>query len=264
MPTSSPTEQLLVERVGAVLTLTFNRPDQRNAMTWEMYDGLERACEQADGDDDVRVVVLKAAGTKAFVAGTDIAQFQEFSRGEDGVSYEARIAEIMSSLLRLSKPTVASVQGFCVGAGIALAAACDLRVATSDARFGAPIARTLGNCLSEGTTALLVHHLGPSRVSDLVLRARLFRADELAGSGFLNEVCEPEQLEEVTDSVVQTLLGHAPLTMWATKTTLRRHLLGPAGEPSDQEVVARVYGSDDFRAGVAAFTAKATPDWSGR
>ena len=264
MPTSTPTEQLLVEQAGGVLTLTFNRPGQRNAMTWEMYDGLERACREADRDDDVRVVVLRAAGTKAFVAGTDIAQFREFSSGEDGVAYEARISEIMGSLLRLSKPTVASVQGFCVGAGIALAAACDLRVAASNARFGAPIARTLGNCLSEGTVALLVHHLGPSRVSDLVLRARLFGAEELAGSGFLNEVCEPDQLDQVTQSVVQTLLGHAPLTMWATKTTLRRQLLGPDGEPSDEDVIARVYGSDDFRAGVAAFTSKGAPDWAGR
>ena len=264
MPTSTPTDQFLVEKTGGVLTLTFNRPDQRNAMTWEMYDGLERACRDADLDDEVRVVVLRATGTKAFVAGTDIAQFRDFSSGEDGVAYEARISEIMGSLLRLSKPTVASVQGFCVGAGIAIAAACDLRVATSTARFGAPIARTLGNCLSEGTVALLVHHLGPSRVSDLVLRARLFTAQELSGAGFLHEVCEPDQLEAVTGSVVQTLLGHAPLTMWATKTTLRRELLGAAGEPSDDEVVARVYGSEDFRAGVAAFTAKGTPDWSGR
>ena len=264
MPTSTPTDQLLVEQAGGVLTLTFNRPDQRNAMTWEMYDGLERACQEADRDDDVRVVVLRAAGEKAFVAGTDIAQFRDFASGQDGVAYEARIAEIMGSLLRLSKPTVASVQGFCVGAGIALAAACDLRVATRGARFGAPIARTLGNCLSEGTVALLVQHLGPSRVSDLLMRARLFGAEELHAAGFLNEVCAQEELEGVTDSVVQTLLGHAPLTMWATKTTLRRRLLGTEGEPSDEEVVARVYGSEDFRAGVAAFTSKGSPAWTGR
>ena len=264
MLTSTPTEQLLVERSGGVLTLTFNRPDQRNAMTWEMYDGLERACQEADADDEVRVVVLRAAGSKAFVAGTDIAQFSSFSNGQDGVAYEARISEIMGSLLHLSKPTVASVQGFCVGAGIAIAAACDLRVATRSARFGAPIARTLGNCLSEGTMALLVHHLGPGRVSDLVLRARLFTTDELSAAGFLNEVCDDDQLPTATDAVVQTLLGHAPLTMWAAKTTLRRQLLGAEGEPSDEEVVARVYGSDDFRAGVAAFTSKGTPGWTGR
>lgn len=264
MQTSTPTEELLVERDGGVLTLVFNRPEQRNAMTWEMYAGLEQACREADRDDGVRVVVLRAAGSKAFVAGTDIAQFREFRTGHDGVAYEARIAEIMGTLLRVSKPTVASIRGFCVGAGIAIAAACDLRVATRGARFGAPIARTLGNCLSEGTVALLVQHLGASRVSDLVMRARLFDADDLHAAGFLNEVCEEDELERVTDDVVRTLLGHAPLTMWAAKTSLRKLLLGPEGEPSDDEVVARVYGSDDFHRGVAAFTSKGTPDWQGR
>jgi enoyl-CoA hydratase/carnithine racemase len=258
------TDQLLVDRDGGVLTLTFNRPAQRNAMTWEMYDGLVRVCELADGDDDVRVVVLRAAGENAFVAGTDIAQFRTFSSGEDGVAYERRIGEIMTRLLRVSKPTVASVRGFCVGAGLAIAAACDLRVGARGSRYGAPIARTLGNCLAEGTTALLVHHLGPSRTADLVMRARLFTAEEMHAAGFLNELCDEADLEAATREVVDTLLGHAPLTVWAAKTTLRRLALGPAGEPSDQEVVARVYGSEDFRAGVAAFASKRTPDWQGR
>jgi enoyl-CoA hydratase/carnithine racemase len=260
--TSTSNDQLLVEQDSGVLTLTFNRPEQRNAMTWEMYDGLANACELADADD-VRVLVLRGAGGKAFVAGTDIAQFRAFSSGMDGVAYEKRIGGIMARLLRVPKPTIASVHGFCVGAGIAIAAACDLRVATRSARFGAPIARTLGNCLSEGSVELLVHHLGAGRVADLVMRARLFSAEELYSAGFLAELCDDAELDQVTGTVVETLLGHAPLTMWAAKTTLRRGLLGPQDEPSDDEVVARVYGSDDFRTGVAAFTSKARPDWTG-
>ena len=138
------TPELLVEQDGPVLTVTFNRPAQRNAMTWAMYDGLYDACESADNTDEVRVMVLRGAGDRAFVAGTDIAQFNEFSSGKDGVAYEAKIARIVGRLEEVKVPTVAAVHGYCVGGGLALAAVCDLRVATRSARFGIPIARTLG------------------------------------------------------------------------------------------------------------------------
>jgi enoyl-CoA hydratase/carnithine racemase len=257
-----PTDELLIERQGQVLRVTFNRPAQRNAMTWAMYDGLVEACELADGDNDVRVMVLAGAGDKAFVAGTDIAQFAEFGSGADGVAYEERIGRIMGRLAEVSVPTVAAVQGFCVGAGIAIAATCDLRVATTGSRFGVPIARTLGNCLAGGTTALLVHQLGPARTLDLLLRARMLDAEEAHQAGFLAELCAPESLEATVDDVVATLLAHAPLTMWAAKTVVRRVLA--AADVDDEDIVERVYGSDDFRNGVRSFTAKKSVTWTGR
>ncbi|MGH3424199.1 MAG: enoyl-CoA hydratase, partial [Nocardioidaceae bacterium] len=206
------TPELLVERAGPVLTVTFNRPRQRNAMTWEMYEGLFDACEAADGDDEVRVMLLRGAGDRAFVAGTDIAQFSDFTTGQDGIDYEARIARVVGRLEDVNVPTVAAVRGYCVGGGLALAAVCDLRVATRSARFGVPIARTLGNCLSMNSYSLLVHHLGPARTLDLLLRARLVSGEDAHAAGFVSEVCDDEALDATVDQLVAPLLEHAPLS----------------------------------------------------
>jgi enoyl-CoA hydratase/carnithine racemase len=255
-------DQLLVDRDGPVLQVTFNRPGQRNAMTWEMYDGLVDACEAADRDDSIRVMVLRGAGDAAFVAGTDISQFQEFDSGDDGIAYEQKIARIVARLETVRLPTIAAVSGYCIGGGLALAAACDLRVATHTARFGVPIARTVGNCLSMNTHAMLVHHLGPSRTLDLLLRARLLSADEAHAAGFVAELCAPEELAERVGGIAERLASHAPLTMWAAKESVRRLRL--ANLPDGDDIVRTVFGSEDFKEGVASFVAKRPPEWSNR
>jgi enoyl-CoA hydratase/carnithine racemase len=254
--------ELLVDQAGGVLTVTFNRPRQRNAMTWGMYEGLYDACERADADGDVRVMVLKAAGDKAFVAGTDISQFSDFSSGADGVAYEEKIARIVNRLEDVDVPTVAAVRGFCVGGGLGIASVCDLRVATRSARFGVPIARTLGNCLSMNNYSLLMQHLGPARMLDVLLRARLLTGEEAAAAGFVAELCEDDELDAVTDGVVQTLLGHAPLSMWAAKEAVRR--IRRATIPQGDDIVSRVFGSEDFHTAVAAFASKQPVVWQGR
>jgi enoyl-CoA hydratase/carnithine racemase len=251
--------EVLVERQGLVLTVTFNRPGQRNAMTWAMYDGLYEACDRADADDDVRVLVLRGAGEDAFVAGTDIRQFADFTDGEDGVAYERKITRVLNRLEDVNVPTVAAIRGYCVGAGLAIAAVCDLRLATPDARFGIPIARTLGNCLSMPTYALLVHHLGPARTLDLLLNAKFYSGREAHAAGFVAE--STEDLDEAVQQTVDRLVGHAPLTMWATKEAIRRLRRGTV---DGDDIVSRVYGSDDFRAAVRAFSAKQTRTWTGR
>jgi enoyl-CoA hydratase/carnithine racemase len=253
---------LLVERHGPVLTVTFNRPAQRNAMTWAMYDGLYEACERADTDDDVRVLVLRGAGEDAFVAGTDIRQFADFTGGDDGVAYEHRISRVLERLEDVNVPTVAAIRGYCVGAGLAIAAVCDVRLATSDARFGIPIARTLGNCLSMSTYALLVHHLGPARTLDLLLNARFYSGQEVQAVGFVAECSD--DLDKTLRQTVDRLVGHAPLTMWATKEAIRRLRRGTAAAVDGDDIVARVYGSGDFRAAVRAFSTKETRTWTGR
>jgi enoyl-CoA hydratase/carnithine racemase len=257
-----PTPELVVAQDGAVLTVTFNRPSQRNAMTFAMYDGLHAACERADSDDGVRVLVLRGAGDKAFVSGTDIAQFAEFRDGADGVAYEARITRVINRLEDVTVPTVAAVHGFCVGAGLAIATACDLRVATRSARFGVPIARTLGNCLSMNTYSLLLFHLGPARSLDLLLRARMLSGEDAHGAGFVSELCADDALDEAVDELVAPLLEHAPLTMWATKQATVR--FRRAGLPDGDDIVARVFGSQDFRDAVQAFASKSHVDWKGR
>jgi enoyl-CoA hydratase len=258
---------LEVTQDGPVLTVLFNRPEQRNAMTFAMYEGLEQACVRADEDDSVQVLVLRGAGGRAFVAGTDISQFLAFgtgesSSGEDGVAYEARIEQVTNRLEDVGVPTVAAVAGACVGGGLILAAACDLRVATASSRFGVPVARTLGNCLSMNTYSLLVAHLGPARTLDMLLRARLLSAEQAAGAGFVSEVCPDGELDSALAAVVTPLLGHAPLSMRAAKRAVAR--LRRANVPDGDDLVREVFGSADFRAGVAAFVNREQVSWTGR
>jgi enoyl-CoA hydratase len=254
--------ELEVSQDGAVLTVLFNRPEARNAMTFAMYDGLEEACARADDDDSVRVMVLRGAGGRAFVAGTDISQFQEFTSGEDGIAYEERIARVVNRLEEVGVPTVAAVEGACVGGGLAIAAACHLRIATVSSRFGVPIARTLGNCLSMNSYSLLVHHLGPARTLDMLLRARLLSAEAAAGAGFVGQVVPDGELEPALAALVEVLLSHAPLSMKAAGQAVAR--LRRATLPDGDDLVREVFGSADFRAGVAAFVAREQVSWTGR
>lgn len=255
-------DDLIVRRDGPVLRVIFNRPAQRNAMTWAMYADLVEACTLADSDEDIRVMVLRGAGDDAFVAGTDIGQFAEFTSGDDGIAYEHKVSSILDRLERVRVPTVAAISGFCVGGGMAIAAVCDLRIATTTARFGIPTARTIGNCLAMNTYSLIMHHLGPSRALDMLLRARLLTADEAHAAGFVAELCEVGELDERTDQVVETLVKHAPLTMWAAKESMRR--LRTAALPDGEDIVRQVFGSADFHHGVESFLAKQRPQWTGR
>ncbi|TDD51825.1 enoyl-CoA hydratase [Nonomuraea terrae] len=253
---------LLVTADGPVLRVVFNRPARHNALTWVMWDGLYDACERADADPGIRLLALSGAGERAFVSGTDISQFAAFTDGADGVAYERRIQRVVDRLERVRVPTLAVVQGYCVGAGLILAAACDLRLAVPEARFGAPIARTLGNCLSMNTYSLLVHHLGPARTLDMLLRARLYTGEEAHAAGFAAELCEPGDLPARQAEVEERLLSHAPLSMWAAKEAVRR--LRVAGLPDGDDIVAEVFGSADFHAAVPAFLAKERVAWQGR
>ncbi len=252
---------LLIERNGPALQVTFDRPHAHNALTFAMYEGLHDACEKADADPEIRVLVLRGSGGKAFVSGTDISQFAGFD-GAAGVEYEERMTRVIRRLEDTAVPTVAAVDGYCIGGGLALAAACDLRIATGSSRFGVPIARTLGNCLSVDTCALLVAHLGRSRALDMLLRARLLDATEAHAAGFVTQlVDDAAALDGALAETVTTLAAHAPLSMWATKQSLTR--LRRAGLPDGDDIVTRVYGSADFRSAVAAFARKERPVWTG-
>lgn len=255
-------EELLVEAHEGVLTVTLNRPRARNALTWAMYDGLREACDRVDADPDLRAMVITGAGDRAFAAGTDIRQFADFTTGQDGLDYEARITEVVDRLEAVQVPTIAAVRGYCVGGGLVLASACDLRLAGRSARFGAPIAATLGNCLSANSQSFLLLHLGPARTNDLLLRARMLDADAALAAGFVNEVCEDDALEDLVAETTTTLLSHAPLTLWAAKQLtrrMRRRLL-----VDDDDVVARAFGSDDFHRAVAEFPRAGPGEWRGR
>ena len=257
-------DDLLVERSGPVLTVTANRPERHNAMTLEMYDALHAACETADEDAGVKVLVLRGAGEKAFVSGTDIGTFADVTDGAAGIAYERRIAQVVNRLEDVTVPTVAAVRGFCMGGGLALAAVCDLRVATRSARFGVPIARTLGNCLSVNSVSVLVGQLGPARTLDLLLRARSLTGEEAEAAGFVAELCDDDALDDALAAVVGTLLAHAPLTLAASKAAVARVRRAALPEdPIGEDLVASAFGSEDFRRAVAGFASRAPTTWRG-
>jgi enoyl-CoA hydratase/carnithine racemase len=255
--------ELLSERRGAAEWITFNRPQARNAMTFAMYEGLFDRCEAVDADDDVRALVLRGAGGKAFVAGTDIAQFQAFKTPQDGLDYEARIDRVVGRLESVRKPTVALVDGYAVGGGLALAGACDLRICTPEAKFALPIARTLGNVLSMANYARLVALVGEGRVKDLVFNARTIDAEEAVAIGLATRIVPAETVEDEVAALCERLAGHSPITMRSTKEALRR--LRAAGLPDGSDLVQEAYSSEDFKAAVDAFVERReAPGWRGR
>ena len=249
---------------GPVAVITFNRPEARNAMTWPMYDALVEQCEQIDRADDVRVVVLRGAGSKAFVAGTDIAQFRTFRTADDGVRYEQRIDSVVDRLERLAKPTIAALDGVTTGGGCALAAACDLRICTTRARFGVPIARTLGNCLSASNHARFLDLIGPARLKELLFTGRLLSAAEAAEAGLVNRVVEPDRLDAVVREYAETVAANAPLTIRASKEMIRRIQAHRRTDPAlGRDLIITCYTSADFHEGVDAFLEKRAPHWTG-
>ena len=264
MENPTPTgAHIVVERNGPIVTLTFNRPEARNAMTWDMYQGLYDTCEEVDADDSVRVLVLKGAGGKAFVAGTDIGQFTEFKSGEDGLRYERDGDRRTGRIARVKKPVIAQIQGFAVGGGFGIVAGADIRVATPDARFGAPIARTLGNCLSMQAYARYLDLFGPSRLKELIFTARLLTADEALAAGFVHEIVAAEAIEARVRALAETVASHAPITLWVTKEAVRR-IQEARAVPDGDDLVAKTYGSADFHEGVRAFVEKRPARWTGK
>jgi enoyl-CoA hydratase/carnithine racemase len=250
---------------GPVATLTFNRPEARNAMTWEMYDDLVAACERVDSDNAIRVLVFRGAGGKAFVAGTDIAQFQNFKNRDDGVKYEERLDGVLDRLERVTKPTIAQVEGVAAGGGCAIALTCDLRVATPEASFGIPIARTLGNCLSGTSYSRLLDIMGPGAVKDMLFTGRLIGGAEAHSLGIVNRLVPGGEIEATVRALAAGIAANAPLTLRATKEMIRRVLAKrrlAAGD--DADMVEMCYTSEDFREGVTAFLAKRKPVWTGQ
>ena len=262
-------ELLFTTDEAGLARIVLNRPQARNALTFAMYRGLVTCCERIAQDPSVKVLIITGAGDKAFAAGTDIGQFRAFETAEDALGYERFMDQVLGSLERLRVPTIAAIAGACTGGGAAIAAACDLRIATRDARFGFPIARTLGNCLSQGNLKRLSNLIGPARVKDILFTARLVGADEALAIGLVGEVVEDRAaLTDRVEALATLFAGHAPLTMQATKEGLRRlseeePAPDGAAHPGD-DLILMCYMSGDFREGMEAFLGKRAPKWTGR
>lgn len=257
-------EELRIEVKGHVLWVTFNRPHARNAMTWNMYERLVETCERVNGDRSVRAMVLTGAGDKAFVSGTDIAQFRNFHSKQDALEYEARGNHVMDTLEGLRVPTIAAIRGSCTGAGAVIAASCDLRIGSPSARYGLPIARTLGNCLSMSNYARLFALIGPAKLKDIIFTARLIEANEMLACGLLTELtADEESLLTRAQQQAEQIASHAPLTLTATKEALRRIRNQVIPDEADSDLIVMCYLSQDFREGVEAFLSKRSPEWRG-
>jgi len=255
-------DEILYTTHDGIATVTFNRAQARNALTFEMYDEIARICgEIANGNaDNIRSLIFTGAGDRAFAAGTDISGFRDFKGAQDAIDYESRMDAVLTLIESVPIPTIAAIQGACTGGGAAIAACCDLRVGNAYLKFGFPIARTLGNCLSATSLARLSALLGAGRTREIIFTSRLIQSEEALAIGLLSEVTE-NPLNRALE-LAEQMKGHAPITLRVTKEALRRlreHVSGI----DDHDLIEQAYTSEDFREGLEAFLAKRPPQWRG-
>ena len=253
--------QVTCEVKGNIAYITFDHVAARNAMTVGMYQSLQKICEDLAQNSDVRVAILRGAGGKAFVSGSDIAQFAQFQDGEDGIAYEQGIDAYLQPLATLPMPTIAVIDGVAAGGGLAIATCCDFRISTPDAKFGVPIAKTLGNCLSPGNIAWLIAHLGVNTVKRMLLLAEMIPASVLLAQGYLLATHEAEHLGKEADQLAHQLASLAPITQKASKLALARMIKNQL--PDCQDLIRETYGSADFKNGVTSFLKGEKPRWMG-
>jgi enoyl-CoA hydratase/carnithine racemase len=244
---------------GNIAQITFNNPAARNAMTWQMYENLKSICDDLAKKSEVRVVIFRGAGEKAFVSGSDIEQFVGLKKDE---AYEQAVDRIFKSLQELPIPTIAVIEGLAVGSGLLMATACDFRISTPDARFGIPVAKTLGNCLSPGNLAWISAHLGIPMVKKMLLTAELVRAPELLESGFLYQIVDSAAITEAANILAKKMAVLAPITQKSSKLGIARLLR--SNLPDCTDLMRETYNSQDFREGVTAFLEGRPPKWTGK
>ena len=265
--------EVLVRRAGPVGTIVLSNPAKFNAMSLSMWQALPEAVAQLDADPAIRVIVIEGDGDKAFVSGADISQFESARTDQSARSiYDAAVDAGYRSPVENRKPTIAKIRGICMGGGLGLAAACDLRICADDARFRMPAAR-LGLGYSTSGVSRFLSLLGPQRTFELFYTARIFGAADALAMGFVLQVVTPDQLDATVAELAETIAGNAPLSVHATKRSLEALLFArgvPAGQAAiderfakAREAVAACGRSDDYREGAKAFMEKRPPRFTG-
>ncbi|MFO1267221.1 MAG: enoyl-CoA hydratase [Rubrivivax sp.] len=262
----SPTERVQAWRDGSTLHIRFNNPARHNALSVDMWEAVPVLLAQAEADDTVRLVVFSGAGDKAFVSGADISQFEDHARGAQAVTrYEAIAEGALTAIERCARPTLACIRGWCIGGGVNVAIACDIRIAASDATFAIPAAR-LGLGYRASAMKNLVDLIGPGAAKDLFFTARRIGADEARSFGLVSRVCAPDQLEALLAEYTGALADNAPLTIRAAKA-ITAAILGPSSAADTEEAKALIracFESDDYAEGRRAFMEKRRPVFKGR
>ena len=257
-------DEILFELSDGVGCVTLNRPQARNALTMYMYDELARICTELAGEGGMHALIVTGAGEKAFAAGTDISYFLDFTTPEQGLAYERKARRQFAAYDACPVPVIAAISGACTGGGAGIAACADIRIATRTMKFGFPISRTLGNCLSIDTLNRLVTLVGEARTKEMIITSRLIEAEEALAIGLVNELVDDHAaLMDRVWSLGRQLKDHAPLTMRATKALLSRlRTEGPGADDGDW--IGKVYASADFKEGREAFLEKRKPVWTGK
>jgi enoyl-CoA hydratase len=262
----SPTERMIAEKDGAIGWMIFNNPDRRNAVSLDMWQAMPVILDHFDRDPEVRVIVLKGAGDKAFVSGADISQFEKQRSSPETIAQYDVVAERANVKLgEIRKPTIAMIHGFCIGGGVGIALQCDLRIAADTARFGVPAAR-LGVGYRWSGVKKLVDLVGPSFAKEIFYTARHFSAAEAVVMGLINRALPAHELESYVRGYCAMIAENAPLTMEAVKTVVSE--LAKPGTEIDrarcEAVVARCFGSEDYIEGRRAFMEKRKPVFAGK
>jgi len=260
------TDKLIARKEGAIGWVIFNNPERHNATSYEMWQSLPLVLEAYARDADVRVIVFRGAGQKAFSAGADISQFKEKRSGAEAVQAYNNAADAASRALReCPKPTIAMVSGYCIGGGTAVAVGCDIRIAGEGARFGVPAAK-LGLGYRFDGIKRLAAIVGPAFTAEIFFTARQFTAQEALQMGLVNRLAPDAELERYTLDMVNAMAINAPLTIAAVKRALVE--LGKDPEERDlavcQSMVEACFASEDYKEGQTAFMEKRKPQFKGR
>ena len=260
-------DHILVENSGSIATITFNRPDQRNAISYEMWRSLGEILNEIEGELSIRCVVFRGAGGEAFSAGADIKDFDEHRYdARSAARYAAAFESALERTENLRCPTVSAIQGFCVGGGLELAAATDIRIATKSSRFGVPVNR-LGLTAGWDELRRMIAVAGVPAVKYLVLSGRIIDIDDAMRFGLVTAVVEDGEFEDAVDRLAGQIVSGAPLSARDHKIMIRKLSIEPDTEKLSEEefnLQFRVFDSADFREGVEAFKAKRRPVFRGK
>ena len=259
-------DKLIAEKEGAIGWITFNNPEKHNAVSKEMWEGLADAVDRYNAAADVRVIVLKGAGEKAFVAGADISKFEDERASEKAIkAYAESVTRGYDTVMRSPKPTIAMIRGYCIGGGAGIAVCCDMRVCAENAQFGIPAAK-LGLGYSYEHIRKLVDLVGPSAAKEIFYTARRFSAEEAKAMRLANRVVPADELESFVRGYAETISGNAPMTVRSVKTIVGEIMKDP--EDRDLELCRKVYrdcfDSQDYIEGRTAFMEKRKPNFIGR